>query len=401
MSGAVPEPPTLSCAKRQRDDNDGDTQQEGGRPKFEGGGNHQQQYVLLLAYLGTPFRGLQIQAEFSDTVDAALITALHAAGLIPKADHKHAYLHRSCRTDKGVHALRNAVVVRLQNTCYNHPEDKEAAIQRVNAALPEDGCVRLLDITLVRETFRVRESCTQRRYLYFFPLFALHSESDDANDFAPHYAKDPDGVRAALTAAFNAQASKFVGVHKYHNFCGAKEKIPPWTQQASRVLAACGLVEGFCREMPTSPATATTTTTTPYVLFEVVGSSFLMNMIRKIMGVLIATVRGAVRADMLDDTIDAAVETAKKVSVPIAPGCNLYLHTPTFAGYDAPGYLKPGGKYVALCESWSARQSEIDAFEDRILAEVARLETETQSMTKFIRMLRMHNWQVGPYKKNK
>jgi tRNA pseudouridine38-40 synthase len=67
----------------------------------------------------------------------------------------------------------------------------------------------------------------------------------------------------------------------------------------------------------------------PFVVFQVEGSSFLLNMIRKMVGATVAVLRGS-RLDLLND----ALLPTKRVTTPMAPGQYLMLSISTYRGYD-------------------------------------------------------------------
>lgn len=70
--------------------------------------------TLFFGYNGTSFSGMQFQLEeHVFTVEDLLVEKLHAAGFLPTNHHaqleKQERWSRAARTDKGVHAVINAV----------------------------------------------------------------------------------------------------------------------------------------------------------------------------------------------------------------------------------------------------------------------------------------------------
>ncbi len=68
--------------------------------------------AVLFGYSGTNYQGLQINGDFP-TVERALSQAIFdAGGLMPEnRDFGKIKWQRACRTDKGVHAAVNVVLV--------------------------------------------------------------------------------------------------------------------------------------------------------------------------------------------------------------------------------------------------------------------------------------------------
>jgi tRNA pseudouridine38-40 synthase len=74
-------------------------------------------YALLIAYTGTNFYGVQIQTNTVEhpSIENIILDALGDLQLIERdKGTKDLSWHRASRTDKGVHAVRNILVTRLQ-----------------------------------------------------------------------------------------------------------------------------------------------------------------------------------------------------------------------------------------------------------------------------------------------
>ncbi|MDD1720928.1 MAG: tRNA pseudouridine(38-40) synthase TruA, partial [Euryarchaeota archaeon] len=82
--------------------------------------------ALRLAYLGTAYKGFQVQPG-CPTVQAAVMRALHDTGVLHPEDS--ADFSASGRTDKGVHALDAVVAFSVEGSGSVIP-------RRVNSKLP-------------------------------------------------------------------------------------------------------------------------------------------------------------------------------------------------------------------------------------------------------------------------
>ena len=430
-----------------------------------------QHRALLLSYIGTSYRGLQLQPEHSDTIDDALLRAVHEEGLLPEYPGGSLRYHRSCRTDKGVHALRNLVSLEVPREIFHDSgsETKTEAcyVRRINERLPHD--INVIRFPRVTSDFRARESCSRRRYHYLIPLYALEPEADDAEDFKrvleqkelSHTAgrkiemmcqNDDNGcdeVKNAtksspsskssneshtpalvpyytdLVRRFNEYASQFLGVHCFHNFVGEKERLTSKSDESVRVIHQCEILTGNFLYLASDPVVE-------YVVFCIEAQSFLLHMIQKVVGTCIALCRG-----VPSDLLEKALQKGYVVDTPLSPASNLYLHTPYYYTYDknhnirmrqtcsqstnacvglpcSDSHVQPNENGRSLTESsvplqeetapsedlfpkisslWESSEA-IDRFQRRIWEEIGRIEKESMSMTKFIRMLRMHNWSI-------
>lgn len=511
--------------------------------------------AFCIAYVGTAFRGLQLQghAPMHHTVEGAFVQALREAGVLLKlergriADPNH-FIGRSCRTDRGVHAVRNMISLfipasRFQSTFHSSTECIRSAVQRT---LPPP--IEVLNVTRVMPTFSTKNCCNRRVYNYYIPAYAIVNAKVDSwenlfsaypeaqaffNAQAPHSSMNlvptsslqgnsSNAADRASSVAFldaladkvallNAEVtSQFVGSHRFHNYTtdvepggkGQSKTMSSLSDECVRMIIRCQVAPRVYF-MPTQPlgpsnrwlskmlddATAVgpsvpaevqkeiefvqarmggrtdLPSTIPFVVFQVEGASFLLNMIRKMVGTLIAVARGT-RASMVGDSLSPY----QRVTNPMAPGPYLSLALSFYQGYDsvirdinekhskatatnqssvANGCGQPAVSYSPLEESWHDggvdgmaaqffREAVIPDFVDADLNRAVPLDTtlylrdylrscnETlkvqdaqedahlpsmkeyvpskpfrcppvvSEMTVFLRMLRMHNWNIRP-----
>jgi len=198
--------------------------------------------ALKVAYLGTRFYGFQRQPGLP-TVEGEIISALQEAGLIE--DPRKARFQAAGRTDKGVHSLGNVV------TFYT-PYDVH--VNQINDILPRD--IRVLASASVYYGFKVRYPI--RRY-YRYILF-----DDDLN-----------------LEAMNSAASKFEGTHDFTNFSKRIERNPIRKIESVKILED-----------------------DDYYLIDVVGESFLWQMVRKIVKVIADVGRGEIEIKRVDELLN-------------------------------------------------------------------------------------------------
>lgn len=497
---------------------------------------------LCLLYCGSAFRGLQLQAHSPTchTVEGVLIQALKDAHLVadvvrgrPEGDQHH--FARACRTDRGVHAIRNIISLFIAKDALASAGGLEGVCAQVNQCLP--AMVRVAHAMLLAGNFMPRHCCNRRVYRYMLPLYALLPPCDTWAALETYYPGclaqlqdlavastaaqrtlhgvpfvDVEQLLTAVAAPASTSpvrswvrdtqakvafcnrilADQFTGSRRYHNFSVdvdsnrssvSAKVVQPDTDEALRVIYRCEIfprifffpcatcAEGGslqpchgaslreylenmrtgantqtnppCSPIPTSSTAALPAgvTVLPFFFFQVEGGSFLLNMIRKMVGSLLAVCRGA-RPSILDE----AFSPAHRVTTPLAPGPYLYLAQSTYHGYDRSLGGLQGTRLPTVQEAWAgavddaaeafafhdiaadivdadlnalpplddclaARDAALavrrphTAVEDAHLCEMKEYKAVLPSrtawpacgeMTIFLRLLRVHNWNVRP-----
>lgn len=206
--------------------------------------------ALKVAYIGTDFHGFQRQPNHK-TVEGELILALREANLIDNL--KDCGYAIAGRTDRGVHALGNVISFRTE---------EDIRINHINDLLPKS--IRILAIAGVRFGFKPRYA--QSRYY----RYTIACEED----------LDLNAVESA---------SKLIqGTHNFSNFSKRSERNPIRTIESIE-----------------------TTLNDDIFIIDVIGESFLWNMVRKIAAALFMV--GSSQLDIkdiqkfMDPSISAAI----------------------------------------------------------------------------------------------
>lgn len=244
----------------------------------------------------------------------------------------------------------------------------DPVVARVNAALPP--AVRVYGWRRVTEGFDARKWCDRRRYEYVLPAWVfdrelftrpllaedaaagagqtlaanpssasaaissaaqsstLNSVTDVTVDRSGLPPREIKALRAAVRAAEAARApvdqdaldaifARYQGTHNFHNFTA---KVDPSTAEAKRHILyfRCeGVVDvegGGGR----------------WVKLAVLGQSFMLHQIRKMVGLAAAVARGIAPLEALD----AALDPDRDYAVPMAPALGLLLDEAFFDGYN-------------------------------------------------------------------
>lgn len=202
--------------------------------------------ALKVAYIGTDFHGFQRQPDVK-TVEGELIGALKAANLIDNL--KDSGYSIAGRTDRGVHALGNVISFRT---------NEEVVINQINDYLPKT--IRILAKSGVRFGFKPRYA-KSRHYRYILVN------------------------RKELDLKGMEKASKILeGTHNFSNFSKRSERNPVRTIDNIKISKKNDIT-----------------------IIDVVGESFLWNMVRKIASVLFLVGNSELNINEIQNMLDPSI----------------------------------------------------------------------------------------------
>lgn len=255
-------------------------------------------FKLTLEYAGTRYSGWQKQAN-ARTVQGELERAIAAALGNVLVDSQG-----SGRTDAGVHALAQVAHVDLVRA-----PAVELLRRRINDELPAD--VHVLDVAPVSRKFHARHSAVRRSYVY--------QVSRRRSAFAKPYVwwvKDDLDLRG-----IQAVAATFVGRHDFRAFSDDDPDEKSTLVELDEVtIAEAG----------------------PLVLVRVAGSHFLWKMVRRLVGVLVATGTGALPAPRIERWLtDPRAPGRDEPARLTAPAAGLFLERVFYEGDRWPEPLRP------------------------------------------------------------
>jgi len=243
---------------------------------------------LLVAYDGTDFRGLAPN-DGVRTVVGELQRVL--SPLIGEAPD----IVMSGRTDAGVHAWGQV----LSFTAPDEAIDLERLQRSVNARLGPEIVLRSAEI--VDEAFSARFSATGRRYRYL----VLSRPVPD-----PFLARTAWWVTAPLDlGAMNRAADHLVGEHDFSSFC---RRPKPRADEAGATPVASLVRRVFgARWLDLGPSVGE-----GVLRFDIEGSAFCHQMVRSIVGFLVAVGTGKRDADELPTVLAACDRAAAEQPAP-------------------------------------------------------------------------------------
>ncbi|GCB77197.1 hypothetical protein scyTo_0018439 [Scyliorhinus torazame] len=233
-------------------------------------------------------------------------------------------------------------------------------VHRINEHLPKG--IKILGLKRVTGRFNSKNTCDARTYFYMLPTFAFAHKDHDSQ--AKEYRLSSDALRHV-----NSLLASYKGTHNFHNFTSGKAPRDP---SAKRYIMEMYCEEPFVRQGM------------EFAVLKVKGQSFMMHQIRKMIGLVVAVVRGYAA-----ESIMARSWGEEKVDVPKAPGLGLVLDTVHFEKYNS----RFGNDGVHEALEWRDIEEQILGFkEDHIYPTIVKTEIEEQSMANWLSTLPIHDF---------
>lgn len=231
-------------------------------------------FLIKLQYDGTRYHGWQIQAN-AITVQQVLQNSLRRV-----TGGNVCNITGCSRTDSGVHA--NAFYCHFDTGCHISAEQ---FVRALNANLPMD--IAVLHCRQVDPQFHARYSAKGKQYVYKF----YHSPVRDP--FRHMYAFQLS--RPLELPVLNRAAAQFIGTHDFSAFCASGSSV----QNTVRTLTQCAF-----------------TRTGDETIFTVTGNGFLYNMVRIMVGTLLAVQNGKIAAEDIGIILEGKNRSAAGKTVP-------------------------------------------------------------------------------------
>ncbi|CAM9243178.1 unnamed protein product [Chrysoparadoxa australica] len=267
------------------------------------------------------------------TVESELLEALFKAGCINsgnKGDLKRLGYSRSSRTDKGVHAVKTLVCMKLLVPPGDQTElgSFPSLPALINAQCPPD--LRVFSVCRVPKSFDSRNTCSWREYRYYMPKSIIGN----------------DGQVEKL----HRLLQKFQGTHSFANLVNLKghksaRKCKEVQQEAIKLDAGEEVM--LTLQASSMPANiylcevcekGVTIDGSEFVGILLKGQAFQYNQIRLMVGCAIAVLLGR----LPEWWLGAALDSPYKVVVPLAPPDGLMLCSQGFTRHSNGLVLDPG-----------------------------------------------------------
>ncbi|KAJ8907423.1 hypothetical protein NDN08_007535 [Rhodosorus marinus] len=307
--------------------------------------------VLFMGYLGSGYQGMQ-RNRGAKTIEGELMRALVKTACVPEhLQDNYAKLKwsRSARTDKGVSAAGQVVSADLK--CEVDGELSQDLLDQINESLPKD--LTVYGWMRATGSFSAKSDCVRRRYEYLLPTSGLGEDEVD-NDKVVH----------DRLARFNVILARYLGSHLFHNFTDKMKGDDPTAQ---RYILECTCSEPFTIE------------NNSFLKVSLVGQSFVLHQIRKMVGLALQVFWSG----LPPETLDLFMSPEKELQTPTAPAPGLLLAECFFIFYNRR-YQKELRKPIALDHF---REAAEDFKRSRIYSFIASEEARTSSMKRWISLL--------------
>lgn len=217
---------------------------------------------LTLSYIGTDYCGWQSQKNGRSIQNTVSEAIEHITGSYPK-------LFGCGRTDAGVHAKNYCCSFKTESKT-----ETDTFVKGLNAVLPKDISVKCAEE--VSEDFNARFSVVGKKYEYYI----LNTKQRDPfwENRAYHYREKLD------EQALDKAASCFLGEHDFVGFSSTGSSVKTTVRT---ITDASVRREG------------------DMVIFSVSGNGFLYNMVRIMVGTLLAIAQGKINAEDLPEIINS------------------------------------------------------------------------------------------------
>jgi tRNA pseudouridine38-40 synthase len=291
--------------------------------------------AFLLGYVGTNYAGFQINND-QRTLQGDFELALLRCHLMLRSNFGHPFKYgwsTSGRTDKGVHACAQVTSAKIELLPGQTLEDVQEELNRV---LPDD--FRVLDINRVTRGFCAHTQRDRVRYQYFIPsflfcdvaevrsIFETMGAHDNGRLFSDPLSQEEITKAASQFKDFRITDTQlellrkalhcFEGTHSFHNFT---KGVKVTEARATRYM------EYFRVEDPVVFDDGS-----EWIPTQVLGQSFLLNQIRKMICMAIGVTRdGAPPTDVSD-----ALSKKSDVRISTAPAQGLYLDMSFYTNYN-------------------------------------------------------------------
>uniref|UniRef100_A0A8C2KRW1 Pseudouridine synthase 1 n=1 Tax=Cyprinus carpio TaxID=7962 RepID=A0A8C2KRW1_CYPCA len=235
-------------------------------------------------------------------------------------------------------------------------------LDKMNAHLPPH--IRILGYKRVTGGFNSKNNCDARTYSYMLPTVSFSPKDYNQEDTSFHLSSD-------TLQKVNRLFGLYKGTHNFHNFTSQKGPRDP---SAKRYITHMSCGEPFVRQEA------------EFAIITVRGQSFMMHQIRKMIGLVIAVVKGYV-----DEGVIERSWGEDKVDVPKAPGLGLVLERVHFDRYNK----RFGGDGIHETLEWTEEKEAITAFKDKhIYPSIVEAELHEKSMVNWMATLYIHDFEA-------
>jgi len=293
--------------------------------------------ALLLAFIGKDYFGFQVNPG-RKTIQGEIELALYRSGMLSEINFGNPFKYgwsNSARTDKGVHACAQVCSLKVEVLESDIDDSFRDARERLQQRLPAD--IQVLDMLRTTRTFCAKTTRDRVRYQYMIPSFLLHPDYRQLlvdNDIplegrrdtarTPLLPEEIEKLRSKLLPyrstdeqrkLLQTALEKYLGTKPFHNFT---KGLSPGEPQAMRYIESFTVLDPLVMQGM------------EWIPTQVVGQSFLLHQIRKMISMAVDVTRGVISLGVMD----RALTKEEVVVVALAPAQGLFLELSFFDGYN-------------------------------------------------------------------
>lgn len=225
----------------------------------------------------------------------------------------------------------------------------------------------------VTKGFNAKTTCDARSYSYTLPTYAFTKDNEKYCDKS--FRLSPERLEE-----LNRVLGLFVGTKNFHNFTVDKK---PYDQSALRFIMSFECQQPFIPD----------NTEVEFARLKITGQSFMMHQIRKMVGVVIAIMRGYLDTDFINRAVQK-----ERFLIFHAPGLGLVLDNVHYTMYNN----RYGSDGVHESLSFENEEDVVEEFfRKHIMSKIIETELEETPMLEYIRRLRNHSYEMTERREDK
>lgn len=237
-------------------------------------------------------------------------------------------------------------------------------IDALNKDLPED--IRVFAVKRVTQGFNSKTTCDARSYSYTLPTYTFTKDGEEYCDKT--FRLSPERLEE-----LNKILSMYLGSKNFHNFTVDKK---PYDQSALRFIISFECQKPFIPD----------NTEVEFARLKITGQSFMMHQIRKMVGVVIAIMRGYLDADFINRATQK-----ERFLIFHAPGLGLVLDNVHYTRYNE----RYGSDGVHEPLTFDKEEPIVEEFfRKHIMSTIIETELKDEPMLQYIGRLRKHSYEM-------
>lgn len=224
----------------------------------------------------------------------------------------------------------------------------------------------------VTKGFNSKSTCDARSYSYTLPTYTFTKDDEEYQDSSFRLSSE-------RLEQLNNILKLFVGTKNFHNFTIRKEAFDP---SAKRFIISfeCG--------NPYVPDD----TEVEFARLKITGQSFMMHQIRKMVGLVIAIMRGYKTPEVIEQAVQK-----ERLLIPQAPGLGLVLDNVHYTRYNSR--YGSDGQHTPLNFADEEEAVE-DFFKKHIMSTIIDTELKEEPMKRWIGRLKLHEYEKDEAEKD-